>query len=110
MPLNDDQISNIEHDATTGARKVELTGSNTTYPGTTTLSTTAAAIGSNQAVTEVLLQSDASNTTNIKIGNATLQTIVLTPGVSLTIPVNNIADLYAVAVSGTPILNWLGRS
>ncbi len=91
-------------------QQVALAGSNTFYPGTLVTSTTAAALGSSQTCSEILVQSDPANTTNVKVGNATSQTIAITPGASLSISADNVASLYAVAVSGTPQINWLARS
>lgn len=93
-----------------GNPQVSLAGSSATYAGTLATSTTAAALGASQLCSEILVQSDPSNTTNVKVGNATAQTVVISPGASLSVSVNNVADLYAVAVSGTPQINWLARS
>lgn len=80
------------------------------YAGTVTLSTTAAQLPS-QAGSEVLLQSDPSNTVNIGLGaTSTSQPIILVPGQSMTLSVANLDLLYAVASSGTPVLNWMVRS
>ena len=91
-------------------QQVAIAGSNTFYAGTLTTSTTAAALGASQSCSEILVQSDPSNTTNVKVGNSAAQTIVITPGASMSISVVNVADIYAVAVSGTPQINWLARS
>lgn len=82
----------------------------TLYPGTLATSTSAAALASSQAVREVLLQNDPDNTVDILVGNTTAQTIQLKPGWSVTIPVSNLATVFAKSVSGTPTLNYLGRS
>lgn len=84
--------------------------SDTLYPGTANLTTNAAAIATSQAVREVLVQSDPDNTVDIFIGNAAAQSIQLKPGQSASLPVSNLAMIYAKSASGTPILNYLGRS
>lgn len=80
------------------------------YAGTLATSTIAAAIASSQAVSEVLVQNDPDNTVDLFIGNASAQPIQLKPGDSLSLSVTNLAIVFAKAASGTPTLNYLGRS
>ena len=82
----------------------------TLYAGTTTLSTTGAAIAGSQAVREVLLQNDPDNSVDILVGSSSAQTIQLRPGDVLILAVANLATVYAKAVSGTATVNYLGRS
>lgn len=82
----------------------------TLYAGTLTTSTSAAALASSQSVREVLVQNDPDNSANVLIGNSSAQTIKLRPGQSVVIPVANLATVYAKSVSGTPVINYLGRS
>ena len=74
--------------------------------GQMSANTTAAALGS-QSCSSVLVQNDPGNTVNVYIGNATNQTIQLTPGQSITIPCSNISLVYAKAASSTANVNWL---
>lgn len=82
----------------------------TLYAGTLTTSTTAAALAASQAVSEVLIQNDPDNTIDVLVGNAAAQPIQLKPGQSITIPVANLATVFVKSVSGTPTVNYLGRS
>lgn len=76
-----------------------------------TLSTTAVALAATQAVSELLLQAEPSNTVDILIGNATAQVIRLQPGASVNLPVTDPAIAYAKAsAAGSPVLNIFGRS
>jgi len=58
---------------------------------------------------EAIFQSDPANTTNMLIGNATAQYVVLTPGQAITIPTISVSLVYVKMASGTGILNWLAR-
>ena len=80
------------------------------YDGTKTLSTTGAALAASQAVREVIVQNDPDNTIDVFIGNSTSQSIQLKPGQSVVIPVSNLATVFAKSASGTPVINYLGRS
>jgi hypothetical protein len=82
----------------------------TLYAGTLATSGSAAALATTQAVREVVVQNDPDNTADVLIGNSTSQTIQLKPGWSITIPVADLATVYAKSVSGTPVVNYLGRS
>jgi hypothetical protein len=58
---------------------------------------------------EALIQSDPANTTNLLVGNVTAQTIVLTPGQSITVPIISLSLIYVKMASGTGTVNWLIR-
>lgn len=58
---------------------------------------------------EVIIQSDPANTTNMKVGSALAQYLILTPGQSINVPVINPTLVYAVMVSGTGTINWFAR-
>ena len=73
--------------------------------GQTALSTAAAQLA-NQPCSAALLQNDPGNSVNILIGNASHQYFQLQPGQSVTIPCSNLNQIYAVAASATPNLNW----
>ena len=80
------------------------------YAGTNALTTSAEALAASQAVTEVLVQADAANTTNVLIGNSGGQYIQLGAGGAIVIPVANLATVYVKMASGTGTVNYLGRS
>jgi len=80
------------------------------FAGQASLTTVAAAISSSSSnIREAIIQSDPTNTTNVLIGNATSQYIVLTPGQAITIPVISLSLIYAKMASSTGTVNWLGR-
>lgn len=60
-------------------------------------------------IRESLIQADPSNTTNVLIGNATSQEVVLTPGQSITIPIISLSLVYVKMASGTGIVNYIAR-
>lgn len=60
-------------------------------------------------IREALIQSDPANTTNMFIGNATSQEVVLTPGQSITIPIISLSLVYVKMASLTGIVNWIAR-
>ena len=61
------------------------------------------------SIREVVIQSAPSNTTNVLVGHATNQFLVLVPGQGLSIPLNNISSIYVKMASGTGTVNWLAR-
>lgn len=60
-------------------------------------------------IREALIQADTSNTTNMLIGNADAQEVVLKPGASITIPIISLSLVYVKMASGTGIANWISR-
>lgn len=60
-------------------------------------------------IREVLIQSDPTNTTNMLIGSATAQEVVLTPGQAITIPIISLSLVYVKMASSTGTVNWLAR-
>ena len=79
------------------------------YAGRKTVTTTAAAIGT-QAGREVLLQADPDNSARLFIGGSGYQVIVLEAGDAISIPIDNLNKIYARAESGSQLINWLVRS
>lgn len=81
------------------------------YSGERTgIGTTAVPVATNTVnIREALIQSDPSNTTNVLVGSALAQEMVLTPGQSITIPVISLSIIYVKMASGTGIVNWLTR-
>lgn len=80
-----------------------------TAEGTNTLSTTAESLASSVATWECIVQNDPDNTVDFLVGDATAQTIQLSPGQSITIPIQDVSAIWADAVSGTPTANYLCR-
>lgn len=78
--------------------------------GTVSATTSAAALGTSSACTEVLVQADPANTANVKVGNATSQNVTLEPGDSYTLRVNNRNLVYVKSVSGTQTVNYNARA
>ena len=60
-------------------------------------------------IREVLIQSDPTNTTNMLVGNADSQEVVLTPGQSITIPIISLSLVYVKMASSTGTVNWIAR-
>ena len=81
------------------------------YAGEKTGITTAAVQVSTTSnnIREALIQADTTNTTNLLIGNADAQEVVLKPGASITIPIISLSLVYVKMASGTGIVNWIAR-
>lgn len=80
------------------------------FAGQTSLTTAATAISTSSSnIREAIIQSDPTNTTNVLIGNATSQYVVLTPGQAITIPVISLSLVFAKMASSTGTINWLAR-
>jgi hypothetical protein len=60
-------------------------------------------------IREAIIQSDPSNTTNVLVGNADAQEIVLTPGQSINIPIISLSLVFVKMASSTGTINWLAR-
>ena len=60
-------------------------------------------------IRECLIQADTANTTNVLIGSADAQEVVLKPGASLTIPIISLSLIYVKMASGTGTVNWIAR-
>ena len=59
---------------------------------------------------EVLIQSDPANTTNVLVGDSDTQVVVLTPGQSLTVPINTLSLIWVKMASLTGVVNWMIRN
>lgn len=84
-------------------------GSSITGSNTYAVAQAAAAIAASTPCSMVLLQSDQNNTVDILTGGNGAQAIRLTPGQSMTIPVNNVNLIFAKLATGVAPqnLNWL---
>jgi hypothetical protein len=74
--------------------------------GTLAVSTEGSALGT-MACTEVLIQADPANTGVVFVGGPLAQTIKLSAGVTVTIPVSGLNDIVAKTSAGSATLNWL---
>ncbi len=93
------------------AANVAIVGSATLYDGqNAAVTTTAAALASSQACSEVSVQADPGNTQNVLVGNSTSQHTVLVAGASIDLSVTNVDLIYVKSASGTQTVNWLARS
>ena len=81
------------------------------YAGEKTSITTAAVQISTteKNIREALIQADPSNTTNVLIGNADAQEVVITPGQSITIPIISLSLVYVKMASSIGIVNYIAR-
>lgn len=77
--------------------------------GTNALDTNAEALRATLTAWECIVQNDPDNTTDILVGSSAAQTIQLTPGQAVTIPIQDAATIYVKAVSATPTANYLCR-
>ena len=77
--------------------------------GTNGLTTTAETLRSTLVAWECLVQNDPDNAVDMLVGNSTDQVIQLSPGQSMTIPIQDAATIYVKSVSGTPTANYLCR-
>lgn len=82
-----------------------VSGSNTDVTDTA-----AAIVASSTTAITWFVQADPANTENVQVGSSTSQDVVLQPGQGISIPVLNLANIYAKAVSGTQTLHYLGVS
>ena len=60
-----------------------------------------------RAILEVIVQNDPGSAVNAFIGNEFNQYLVLTPGQSITIPINNLNRVWAGTAGGAATINWL---
>ena len=62
-------------------------------------------------ILEVVLQNDPSSQSNILIGNEFGQYVVIVPGASITVPINNLNRVYAATAPGnSATLNWIAMT
>jgi len=64
---------------------------------------------SSHALREILLQADPGNTDNVIFGNEASQSIVLEPGDTFVLPVENPGEVWYKSASGNQTLRYLGR-
>jgi hypothetical protein len=80
------------------------------FAGETAVTTVAAPVSTTSSnIREVIIQSDPDNTTNVLIGTATAQEVVLAPGQAITIPIISLSLIFVKMASSTGTVNWLAR-
>jgi len=75
--------------------------------GSTIFSNAASMLGS-MTCTEVIMQASPSNTESVLMGNAATQSMRLSAGATLTVPVSNLNQLWGrVSTNVSAVVNWL---
>jgi hypothetical protein len=85
------------------------TGYKTLNDGTQAAAGTAAALNAGVSLhcNSVLIQNDPGSSDNVKVGNATTQSIVLIPGAAEVIAVDDVATIFVeYATGGSATVNW----
>ena len=75
--------------------------------GTISVTETAAVISTSVPCVGVILQADPDNGADIMIGDASSQPVQLQPGASISLPIRNLALIWADSASGTLALNYI---
>lgn len=82
-----------------------------TFTGTKSVSFPATPVWQEQKpILEVLLQNDPISTVNIVVGNASGSYVAITPGQSITVPINDLNDVWAGTLGGSATLNWIAMT
>jgi len=76
--------------------------------GTLVVSTEGSALTATPC-TEALLQADPSNTATVFLGTSAAQPLKLSAGLTVTVPVSNLANLTAKTSAGSATVNWLAN-
>ncbi len=71
------------------------------------VTTTAAALATNQPCMAVWVQADPANSQNVLVGDSSNQYCALAAGKSVVIPVSNVNKVYVKSSSGTQTVNFL---
>lgn len=61
-------------------------------------------------ILEVLVQNDPDSASSIKVGSSHRQDVVLIAGASITIPINDLSEVYVRGVGGAATVNWLAMT
>lgn len=77
--------------------------------GSLSVSAEGSALGS-MVCTEVLVQADPRNTPAIFIGGAGNQTVMLSAGATVTLPVSNLSAVWAKTSAASATVNWLAHT
>lgn len=74
--------------------------------GTVAVSTDGSALGS-MVCTEVLVQADPANTALAFVGSVSNQTLKLSAGATVTLPVSNLNQVIGKTSAGSATINWV---
>lgn len=77
--------------------------------GSLIVSSEGSALGT-MACTEVLVQAEPTNTGVVFVGGPLSQTIKLSAGVTVTIPVSGLSDIVCKTSAGSATVNWLAHT
>jgi hypothetical protein len=77
--------------------------------GTLSVSAEGSALGT-MACTEVLVQAHPDNTKVLFIGGSANQTIMLSGGATVTLPVSNLAHITARTSAASATVNWIAHT
>jgi len=77
--------------------------------GTLSVSAEGSALGS-MACTEVLVQAHPENTKVVFVGGRDTQTIMLSGGVTVTLPISNLSQVWARTSAASATINWLAHT
>jgi hypothetical protein len=58
---------------------------------------------------EIIIQAAPTNTANVAVGGISAQNLVLVAGAALALDWTDVSTVYAVAASGTQVINWIVR-
>lgn len=61
-------------------------------------------------ILEVVVQNDPSSQSNVKVGNKNRQDFVLIAGGNITIPINDLSEVYVRGVTGAATVNWIAMT
>lgn len=77
--------------------------------GTLVVSAEGSALGT-MVCTEVLVQADPANTAIVFVGSVSNQTLKLSAGGTLTVPVSNLNQVIAKTSAGSATVNWAANN
>ncbi len=106
----DNTAGNAAYIAVDGSQRIKIAPASAILNGfKTTSGATAVAIAASTLCTTVTIQADVNNTDNVYVGNATSQTILLTPGQSIgNINIDNLSKIYIRRNSADVTINYFG--
>lgn len=81
--------------------------SGTPTAGQLSATVAAAALSSTALCSQVIVQADPTNTTDVLVGDSANQYIRLTPGQAMVAPVSDVSFLWAKMASSTGKVNWV---
>ncbi len=86
-----------------------ITGSPTTIlSGTIQATTSSGTIAPATPCQKIVVQANPNNANNMRVGNSSVQGLILTAGSSVEIEVDDIEKIYVIGVGGTANVGWTG--